>query len=111
MSTYVDIRATYVVQTYLLLVHNFYPYAEQQSPVVVTHPTSIGRGSDHYWFAHRPLLVQRRTSSGCYCKPIVVHPPTTIGYFLALVLLCATAPQKSLSVEVKNDPEGGANTV
>ena len=27
---YVDIRATYVAQTYLLLVHNFYPYAEQQ---------------------------------------------------------------------------------
>ncbi|KXB72717.1 hypothetical protein HMPREF3185_01663, partial [Porphyromonas somerae] len=23
------IRATYVVQTYLTLVHNFYPYAEQ----------------------------------------------------------------------------------
>ena len=37
-----------LVQTYLPLVHNFYPYAEQQSPVVVTHPTSSGRGSDHY---------------------------------------------------------------
>ena len=32
MSTYVDIRSTYVAQTYLPLVHNFYPYAEQQSP-------------------------------------------------------------------------------
>ena len=27
---YVDIRATYVAQTYLPLLHNFYPYAEQQ---------------------------------------------------------------------------------
>ncbi|KXB75601.1 hypothetical protein HMPREF3185_00724 [Porphyromonas somerae] len=25
-----DLSSTYVVQTYLLLVHNFYPYAEQQ---------------------------------------------------------------------------------
>ena len=30
ISTYVDIRATYVVPTYLPLVRNFYPYAEQQ---------------------------------------------------------------------------------
>ena len=28
-NIHVDIRATYVVQTYLPLVHNFYPYAEQ----------------------------------------------------------------------------------
>ena len=27
---YEAIRSTYVVQTYLLLVHNFYTYAEQQ---------------------------------------------------------------------------------
>ena len=101
--------ATCVVQTYLLLVHNFYPYAEQQSPVVVTHPTSIGRGSDHYWFAHRPLLVQRRTSSGCYCKPIVVHSPTTMGYFPTLVLLCATVLRKRPSEEAENGPAGGVN--
>ena len=31
ISTYVDIRATYVVQTYLPLVRNFYPCAEQQA--------------------------------------------------------------------------------
>ena len=31
ISTYVDIRATYVDQTYLPLVRNFYPYTEQQS--------------------------------------------------------------------------------
>ena len=30
ISTYVDIRATYVVQTYLPRVHNFYPYTKQQ---------------------------------------------------------------------------------
>ena len=29
--SYVDIRATYVVQTYLILVRNFYPYAKQQT--------------------------------------------------------------------------------
>ena len=28
ISTYVDIRATYVAQTYLPLVYNFYPYVE-----------------------------------------------------------------------------------
>ena len=33
ISTYVDIRATYVAQTYLPLVHNFYPYAEQQPSI------------------------------------------------------------------------------
>ena len=33
ISTYVDIRATYVVQTYLPLVNNFYPYAEQQPDI------------------------------------------------------------------------------
>ena len=33
MSTYVDIRAKYVAQAYLPLVHNFYPYAEQQSHI------------------------------------------------------------------------------
>ena len=31
ISTYVDIRATCVVQTYLPLVRNFYPYAERQT--------------------------------------------------------------------------------
>ena len=30
ISTYVDIRSTYIVQTYQPLVHNFYPYVEQQ---------------------------------------------------------------------------------
>ena len=30
---YVDIRATYVVQAYLPLIHNFYPYAEQQPDI------------------------------------------------------------------------------
>ena len=30
ISTHVDIRATYIAQTYLPLVLNFYPYAEQQ---------------------------------------------------------------------------------
>ena len=36
MSTYIDIRATYVAQTFLLLVHNFYPYAEQQPIPILT---------------------------------------------------------------------------
>jgi len=48
ISTYVDIRATYVAQTYLPLVHNFYPYAEQQ-PILVDEQTSIGSYTNHYW--------------------------------------------------------------
>ena len=43
ISTYVDIRSTYIVQTYLPLVHNFYPYAEQQ-------PLRRGK-SNQYWSA------------------------------------------------------------
>ena len=42
MSTYVDIRATYVAQTYLPLIHNFSPYAEQQP--------NIGSPRDQYRF-------------------------------------------------------------
>ena len=34
---YVDIRATYVAQTYLPLVHNFYPYTEQQPTMGLHH--------------------------------------------------------------------------
>ena len=63
-------------------------------PVLVTHPTSSGRGSDHYWFS---------------VGPVVVHSPTTIGYFPALVLLCATALRKSLFEEAENGPAGGVN--
>ena len=48
ISTYVDIRATYVAQTYLPRVHNFYPYAEQQ-PILVDEQTSIGSYTNHYW--------------------------------------------------------------
>ena len=54
MSTYVDIRATYVAQTYLPLVHNFYPYAEQQSHIGreaklyrSIYVTYIGSSSDY----------------------------------------------------------------
>jgi len=63
-------------------------------PVVVTHPTSSGRGSDHYWFSVGPVLV---------------HSPTTIGYFPALVLLCATVLRKRPSEEAENGPAGGVN--
>ena len=38
---YVDIRATYVVQTYLPLVHNFYPDAEQHNLIEVTSQSYI----------------------------------------------------------------------
>jgi len=55
MSTYVDIRATYVAQTYLPLVHNFYPYADQQSHIGreaklyrSIYVTYIGSSSDLY---------------------------------------------------------------
>ena len=55
ISTYVDIRATCVVQTYLSLVHSFYPYAEQQ-PNIGPHAdqyrliplTYIGSPADQY---------------------------------------------------------------
>ena len=47
ISTHVDIRATYVAQTYLPLVHNFYPYADQQS--------HIGQRVKLYRFAQRPI--------------------------------------------------------
>ena len=35
ISTYVDIRSTYIVQTYQPLVHNFYPYVEQQPNIAL----------------------------------------------------------------------------
>ena len=47
ISTYVDIRATYVAQTYLPLVHNFYPYAEQQP--------NIGLFTKLYSFLFHPI--------------------------------------------------------
>ena len=56
---YVDIRATYVAQTYLPLVRNFYPYAEQQ-PILVAEQPRIGSYTNHYWllpFSSITLLV------------------------------------------------------
>ena len=74
---YVDIRATYVVQAYQPLVHNFYPYVEQRpnreyftklygisSPTnTVRSPHSLlfgvdrnrGRGTNQYRFVPLPL--------------------------------------------------------
>ena len=40
MSTYVDIRATYVAQTFQPLVRNFYPYAKQQ-PIAITTKCAV----------------------------------------------------------------------
>ena len=40
ISTYVDIRATYVAQTFLPLVRNFYPYADQQ-PITITTKCAV----------------------------------------------------------------------
>ena len=48
MSTYVDIRATYVVQTFLPLVRNFYPYVEQQP--------DIGQPADLYRLIALPYI-------------------------------------------------------
>ena len=70
-STYVDIRATYVVQTYLPLVRNFYPYAEQQplrrgksnqywSPIEAVRISM----SNQYYSTSRPVLVNSWTSTG-----------------------------------------------
>ena len=47
ISTYVDIRSTYVAQTYLPLVHNFYPCAEQQP--------NIGHVTKLYSFAPKAI--------------------------------------------------------
>ena len=52
ISTHVDIRATYVAQTYLPLVHNFYPYAEQQS--------NIGHFTKLYSFASKAIRNQSK---------------------------------------------------
>ena len=41
ISTYVDIRAAHVAQTYLPLVHNFYPYEEQHPHI--GHVTKLYR--------------------------------------------------------------------
>ena len=41
-TTYVDIRATYVAQAYLPLVHNFYPYAEQLPKYRSLHKAVLG---------------------------------------------------------------------
>ena len=78
MSTYVDIRATYVAQTYLPLVHNFYPYAEQQ-PILVDEQTRIGSYTNHYWLIsltyigrhadqYRLLLFSSISLLVTYCK-------------------------------------------
>ena len=72
-------------------------------PVLVTHPTSSGRGSDHYWFAHRPLLVQRRTSSG---SPVALYRLL----FRPRICLCYTPTQDPFR-RGENYLAGGINTV
>ena len=64
-------------------------------PVVVTHPTSIGRGSDHYWFS---------------VGPVVVRPSTYIGCFSPRIYLCYTPTQDPFE-EVENYLTGGINIV
>ena len=49
ISTYVDLSSTYVVQTYLPLVRNFYPYAEQQ--------LSIGYFTELYRYSSARVLI------------------------------------------------------
>ncbi len=71
--TYVDIRATYVAQTYLPLVHNFYPYAEQQ-PILVDKQISIGSYTNHYWLI--PL-----TYIGRHADQYRLLPLSTIGWY------------------------------
>ena len=54
---YVDIRATYVAQTYLPLVHNFYPYAEQRPNIGVAGIALSVGDVNQYWSLVRPVLV------------------------------------------------------
>ena len=54
---YVDIRATYVAQTYLPLVHNFYPYAEQRPNIGVAGIALSVGDVNQYCSLVRPVLV------------------------------------------------------
>ena len=54
ISTYVDIRSTYVAQTYLPLVRNFYPYVEQQPKYRSPHK-NIGHLTKLYSFAPKAI--------------------------------------------------------
>ena len=55
ISTYVDIRSTYIVQTYQPLVHNFYPYVEQQ-PNRGYFTKLYGISPKLYTFLHHPNI-------------------------------------------------------
>ena len=54
---YVDIRATYVVQPYLPLVHNFYPYGEQRPNIGVAGIALSVGDVNQYCSLVRPVLV------------------------------------------------------
>ena len=71
-TTYVDIRATYVVHTFLPFVHNFYPYAEQLPKYRSLHKAVLGSvqsyialPADQYRFIFLPF------QWGCF---VVGHP-------------------------------------
>ena len=80
-STYVDIRATYVVQTYPPLVRNFYLYAEQQ-------PLRRGK-SNQYWSPIEAVLVSMSNQYYSTSRPVLVNlMDVLVGITLRTDLYC-----------------------
>ena len=96
MSTYVDIRATYVAQTYLPLVHNFYPYAEQQSHIGreaklyrSIYVAYIGSSSDLYRSLSPSSRIQ--SSEAIYLWMSITNGAPLLSHFPALLFGRATS--------------------
>ena len=96
MSTYVDIRATYVAQTYLPLVHNFYPYAEQQSHIGreaklyrSIYVAYIGSSSDLYRSLSTSSRIQ--SSEAIYLWMSITNGAPLLSHFPALLFGRATS--------------------
>ena len=87
MSTYVDIRTTYVDQTYLPLVRNFF---------------SLCEATNQYRSAGRSVLVDAQTTIGSEYLPIVLHLRGAINIRLAYRCEC-------IEREDKGAPQSGAS--
>ena len=73
---HVDIRATYVAQTYLPLVHNFSPYAEQQPNIGYFTKLYRGISPKLYGFLRHPIIVLS-TYSCTYMR--LLRKPTSLS--------------------------------
>ena len=94
ISTYVDIRATYVAQTYLPLLHNFYPYAEQQP--------NRGHFAELYSFAPKAIQESAQSYIAFFAIPYssIYHPYTYYGTIAQahLFITRTSFPRKSESL-------------